>query len=841
MAQQQDGQPAELIRKAGDRLARLVWVTRLVLALERATPALVCIVAMPAGLTGLAWLGLFDRLPSWLAGLPLGLLLVAGLSGLWMLRTWRWPQRDEATARLDAASDRPEKPATSFADHQAPTTRDSGTALLWQLHRLRLARAIPALVLPKPQPDVARFDPYALRNLGFLLLAAGYFVSGGEGGGRLITALSLPGANEGAIGIREDGWIDPPSYTQVPPTILALQTADPRQGLSVKAPVGSKLVLRRSDGVLIKAEAQGGLGAEPAQKELRWTLTGDARLTLHLQSQREIKVAVTAIPDQPPMVTLTEPSKPDRKEGLGLSYHWEDDYGVASGALEIVGAVGPDQLLETHPPLLPPPQFPLAFGPDSRKGDGKTRLPLEEQAWGGIEVEARIRVRDDAGQLGESEPIRLTLPQRAFTKPLARALIEQRRALIVNPSQALKIREAVLALMIAPELFTPRLSHYLGLERIERGLARKHATPDQYIQSLIETADLMWSMAVALEDDGMSQAERALQAAQNALREAMERGASPEELKRLTDELRRAMDRAMRELAEKMLNERDPGAQSRFDPKNMQMITPQDLKNLMDRMEEAMRRGDMAEAQRLLEQLKNITRNMQAARPRSQQQSEMGKALDELDQMTREQQELRDKTFREGQQNKNSDRKKNFEDLERNQQALRDRMEEMRRSMRQRGADQKEFGEAEEAMRDAESALGQGKDGEAVDAQGRALEAMRKGGESLAQQMQRDGREMGEGQPDGDPSQSADGPDSGSPGNQQAEGQGNGETDPLGRGKPSKDVQDRAKLNDDGTRTAAEQRARSLIEEMRRRLGEVARPQIEIDYLQRLLKENGMR
>jgi hypothetical protein len=107
--------------------------------------------------------------------------------------------------------------------------------------------------------------------------------------------------------------------------------------------------------------------------------------------------------------------------------------------------------------------------------------------------------------------------------------------------------------------------------------------------------------------------------------------------------------------------------------------------------------------------------------------------------------------------------------------------------------------------------------------------------------MQQEGRGMGEGDPDGDPNQMADGPDSGQSGQQQADGQSGGERDPLGRSKPPPDAQDRAKLNDDGTRSAAEERARSLIGELRRRLGEVARPQAEIDYLQRLLKDNGMR
>ena len=849
MSEQPDGHSSDLIRKAGGRLARLVWQAQFVLAVERLWPQLLGFAAMLAGLVGLAWLGIWALLPPTLDFLPFGMMVLGFVITLWGLRKWRWPTRFEALARLDVLSGLTDRPASSFADRQANPGQHGATLLLWQAHQARLARQIGSLVRARPRSYVSQYDPYALRNVGFLLLAMGTIAGGGQNEFELIPALSRSGQQTADLAVREDGWIDPPAYTLVPPIILDLQGA-PHQGtVALKVPIGSKLVLRRSDGALVKAEAEGGLATDSTDsnpKDLRFSLTGDARLTLHLQGRHDVTIALTAIPDQPPMVTLNEAPKPDRKEGLSLNYHWEDDYGVASGSLDVIGAVGDNQLLETHPPLLPLPQLAMNFGPDVRKGDGKIRITLEEQGgggqnWGGIEVEARIRVRDDAGQLGESEPIRFVMPQRSFTKPLARALVEQRRALIVNPSQALKIRDAIQSLMIAPELFTPRLGHYLGLERIERGLSRKKISSGQYIQNLIDTADLMWNMAVAIEEEGLSSAERALQAAQNALKEAMDRGAPPEELKRLTDELRRAMDRAMRELAEKMLNEHNQDLQSRIDPKTMQMITPQDLKNLMDKMEEAIRRGDMAEAERLLEQLKNITRNMQAARPRSQQQSEMDKALDELDRMTREQQDLRDRTFREGQQGRNNDRQKNFQDLERNQQALRDRMEEMRRSMRQRGADQKEFGDAEDAMRDAEGALGQGQDGDAVDSQGRALEAMRKGGESLSRQMQQEGRGSGEGDPDGDPNQAADGSDSGQPGRQQADGQGNGDRDPLGRSKPSPDSQDRAKLNDDGTRTAAEERARSLIGELRRRLGEVARPQAEIDYLQRLLKDNGLR
>ncbi len=59
-------------------------------------------------------------------------------------------------------------------------------------------------------------------------------------------------------------------------------------------------------------------------------------------------------------------------------------------------------------------------------------------------------------------------------------------------------------------------------------------------------------MAVFLEDGDLSQAERDLRAAQEALRQALERGASDEEIKKLMQDLRAALDKYMQQLAEQM-------------------------------------------------------------------------------------------------------------------------------------------------------------------------------------------------------------------------------------------------------------------------------------------------
>jgi hypothetical protein len=82
--------------------------------------------------------------------------------------------------------------------------------------------------------------------------------------------------------------------------------------------------------------------------------------------------------------------------------------------------------------------------------------------------------------------------------------------------------------------------------------------------------------------------------------------------------------------------------------------------------------------------------------------------------------------------------------------------------------------------------------------------------------------------------QMGQGPGSGQPGGRQSRAQQ--ETDPLGR-----PMRSRGEYNDDTTvKVPGEidvQRARRILEELRRRFGESFRPQLELDYLERLLRD----
>src|SRR5208337_5640614 len=121
--------------------------------------------------------------------------------------------------------------------------------------------------------------------------------------------------------------------------------------------------------------------------------------------------------------------------------------------------------------------------------------------------------------------------------PLARALAEQRRLLALDSGQKDKVLTAIDALMIAPELFTPQMNVYLGLRFAHASLRRARDDAD-----LVAVSDFLWDMALHIEEGDAPQAERDLRAAQKALREALSRGASPEEIERLTQQLQKALD-----------------------------------------------------------------------------------------------------------------------------------------------------------------------------------------------------------------------------------------------------------------------------------------------------------
>lgn len=848
------------------RFGRLVAQARWSLWWEEAWPRLWLPLAIVLLFLTLSWLGLWlDTSPLWRT-VGLSLFTAAFLLSLWPLLRLRMPSRTRALDRLDRETGLSHGPARVLDDTLALGATDPGTKALWALHRKRAEEAVGRMRVGLPQPDMAKRDRYALRAAGLLALVTSAFVAGPEIGSRLAAAFDWRRVETASPSFRIDGWIDPPLYTRTPPLMIDLA-----RGQNLRAPIHSTVVVRIAGEGSAEVKPGKGLTPLPAKanqradmREERYKLDGSSELTVSTGFAHSVTLTIEAIPDRLPEIAFTMPPEVNARGTFTLSYKGQDDYGIASleGIVEKADNSKGRSLVQA-------PQLTLALpSHEENAPDTKSPIDLTNHAWAGAPVTIRLKAKDEAGQEALSETISFTLPQRPFTNPLAKALVEQRRNLVLAPDDRKRVQVALDALLIAPEEYTPQWGVFMGLRTAAERL--RVARTDQ---ELLDVAEWLWAMALQIEDGNLSDAERELRAAQERLKEAMDRGATDEEIRRLTEELRQAMDKFLREFAQRMQQNQQSQDQNQRIPPD-RMVSQDDLNRMLRQMEEAMRRGDVAEAQRLLEQLRNILENLQTAQPNSRMTDplgrEMNQAMQDLEDMAREQQNLRDETFRDGQnrrmqqgdrprqgqrqgqrqqgqrqqgqQGQQGEDQEQAEDgqggrdqdplgLKQRQQALREKLEELQRRMQGMGMQNEQgLGDAEQAMREAEGALGEGQDGPAVDAQGRALENLRRGMQGMAQQMQQ--MQQGDGQGN---EQAGDQPGQGNPqGNQQT---GQRDTDPLGRPTRNRDYSD-GRVEVPSASQSPAQRAQRILEELRRKLGDPSRPQEELDYFERLLRRN---
>jgi uncharacterized protein (TIGR02302 family) len=819
---------------------------------ERLWPALAAVVTVVGLFLAVSWLGVWLWLPP--------LVRAAGVLAFVALAIWaavpfislRMPGLSDGLQRLDRDSGLKHRPATAIADELAVTSQDPYSLALWNAHLERARQAAQALKAGLPSPRIAKRDPYALRGLVLIACIATFFAAGGERIKRVTTAFDWQGVVLPA-NFRVDAWVIPPLYTGKPPVILpGMHPGENFAQLTapVSVPANSTLVVRATGKVDLDVSGSGGV--TPSKEEVRAPAgTEEHRFTIAATGAASLRGvgddvtwAFNAIPDKPPVIALAKDPQQQGRGSLLLSYRLEDDYGVTAAQATFVRKDDGAPQGEEARPLYGPPDFALIL-PQARtkKGVGQTIKDLTDHPWAGAEVTMTLVAHDDGGNVGKSEPFTFRLPERVFGKPLARALVEQRRDLALDANARERVLTAVDALALAPDKFETGASVYLGLHTISQLLV--HAKTDDDLRDVVGR---LWSMAVDIEDGDMADAQASLRAAEEALRNALERGASDQEIKQLMDQLRAAMDRFMQALAQQLRNNSETHPLDR----NAKVLNQRDLKNMLDRLENMARSGSRDAARQLLSELEQMMENLQmGSADANDGDDDMMSQLDELGDMIRQQQDLRDRTFkqgqeqhrqrspqppggRQGQQQPGQQQGPGMGPLQQDQQALRDRLNKLLEDLKNHGFGQNQqgqdgqgqgpdgtdqLGRAGQAMGEAEGDLGKADPDGAVDAQGRALDALRKGAQSLAQSMQ---QQMGQGQ---------------GPGRVGRFGQPRAEqdTDPLGRPLRGHEYSDDSTVKVPGEIDV--QRARRIIEELRKRFGEIGRSQEELDYIERLLKD----
>lgn len=826
--------PQAIEQRTRARIDKAIGRARLVLLWEGLWPHIAALGVLAAVFLSLSWFGVWQMVPDWLRITGLGAFAVAALFLLIRLTRIAIPGRPAGLARVEHASGTAHRPATSYSDRLATAPDDPAAKALWNAHRRRLLASLSRLKAGQPEPHLAARDPFAFRFLAVLVLIVAYFYAGPDRAERVNQAF-VGGESIAAIAARIDAWVTPPAYTSRAPLFLTGETAR-ADGIAYSVPEGSIVTVRTGGGPGIEvvgltsageslaeavdATAQPAGGESGSPIEHQFTLSEAASVSVRRGDDEIATWQFSVEPDAPPTITLAGRPEPTASGALKLGFTIEDDYGVIAAEALFEPIVDANSTTEARP-LYPAPNFPLSLPQlRARAGSGETTRDLTSHPWAGRDVLLTLVAHDDASQEGRSAPTVITLPARRFHNPLARAVIEQRGKLALDANDAGNVADALDALTFAPDDSIDDYGNYLA---VRTAYHRLLAARDD--DGLRDVVDYLWSIALGIEDGDLSVTAQALRDAQEALRRALENGASDEEIARLTQELREAMQQFLQALAQEAM--RNPQLGSLPPDMNLETLRSQDLERMLDRIEDLARSGARDAAQQLLSELQNMLDNLRAGMPMmaDPQAGQMMQSLNELGEMIRRQQQLMDQTHRadrgldpdgEPGQMTAEQLEQALRQLQQQQGDLQQSLQELMEQMEGMGMQPNgKLGQAGEAMGDAGEALGEGRSGRAVGSQGQALDALRQGAQSMAQQLANRSRGNGPGGIRG--------------------GDNFPNTDPLGRPQRTTgpDLGTQVKVPDE----IDTQRAREILDAIRRRLSEPTRPLIERDYLERLLDQ----
>ncbi len=828
-------------------IARKVLLARLAETAERAWAAglwliLTCLAGLIVVLSGFA-----GALPAWgRYGLAAGFVvaLAAALKPLYALRL---PSHEEALRRIERASGLRHRPLVALSDEIADPNAGPDTRRLWQAHRARLANGLKRLSAGRPRSELPSRDPYALRYSLTIALIAVVALGGWDWRSRLAGSILHSGPAATAV-TSVDAWITPPAYTRRPPVMLSA-AARKADGGDITVPEGSVLVVRfngttRPALVLAKPNEDGTPGDELARPALKATA---AQGVFEAQAALKRPLTVVAsndgetlaqwriaiIPDAPPAASLTGDIEVTATGGFALPWKASDDYGVAglTAHFALVEETTRDGRGNGSPGLeYDPPTGTVALPRlNPRNAKGRAFFDFTAHPWAGRKVTVTLEARDQAGQVTVSKPVTFRLPERDFHKPLARALVEQRRDLVADPGAAPEIAKVLSALMLWPAGILDKSGLYLALREVAVSLYRAKGS-----DALKNVADGLWQVALMAEDGDMSAALRELDALRKELQKALADGAPPEKIAELMDKLRAALDRYVAAMNQQMQEAmRNGQLNNQQQVPEGQQIQAQDLKRMLDTIENLARSGARDAAQEMLSQLENILKNLQPGIGQMQrgQTPPMARMLEQLGEMMRRQQRLMDKTFRlpDGAQNGMSmqpdgqepgargSNQSPSQSLSDQQAALGRMLEELMRQLGRQGLQSPQsLGRSRRSMQGAADALKGQNRGEALGKQGEALDGLRESAQAMAKQLMQQG--------------------TGNQGNYGRHGEARGDNrDPLGRPLPTHG-EDTGPGRNMLPSASAMQRAREILDALRGRASDRTRSRLELDYIDRLLQ-----
>lgn len=837
-------------RRSGRTIAQaLRWATAS-MVIERVWPRAWPVVGVVFVFLGLALTGLMTVLPGPVHAFVLAAFAMAAVAAvLFGWRQFSAPRAESVRRRVERDSGLDHQPLAALSDDLVVGRGDAVAAALWAANRARAAQAASKLNVSIPEPDIARRDPFALRALAVMSLVIGIGAAWTDDPiDRLVSALTPTLSDPAARVAQIQIWVTPPPYTASPPLTRTWAPTDiPGDNPDIRAnapdilrvPAGSRILARivgGTDPVMRLGATEtpfqllsGTAETDPVAARRAFRVdtdvpdpdgTGDPVDLAFISDGQVVRTwPVRIVGDRAPSVEYTAPPASDGPR-LRLPYEANDDYGITDLAVVIQhqdGAALADGSTEVRASL-----------PMGRKRgqivSGAPVRDFSDHPWAGTPVSVRVEARDATGAVGATEDFVMALPFRTFNHPVARALAEARRSLVLpSPSIVDQVAATLDELSLRPARFYHDTVVFLGL-RIARGRLHHDGTLD----AIHDVQDLMWNLAIRIEDGEYALAERELLEAQERVRQAMQDGAGSDVLEQMMDDLTRSLEKFLDAARDEM----SPDSENLPADPSLEMLDADMFAEMIERARELMRMGNMEAARQVMAELGRMLQSVQSAvRGGSEMAEQMARAremMDGLRDLAERQQDLMDQSFEALRQQRGSpslpddpQAAPQNSDAASEQLELRQTLGELMLQMDNLlGSIPPEVGDAERAMRRAQGSLSDGDLPGAVRNQGDALSNLQQATENVAEQMAQQFGAMGR---------------------IQGQGQGSGlqpgrGSDPFGRGRQGF----QGASMDDGSvvvPTEAEmRRAQQLMQELRRRAGERSRPEIERHYIDRLLK-----
>lgn len=556
------------------------------------------------------------------------------------------------------------------------------TRLLWSYFEQQVLETFTKLKTPHPRALLSRQDPMALRFLAILFFVSGLSVAGSQSYTRIWDGMfSFAPSYTSSKAHKLSLWITPPEYTN---TAQMYFSGRENQDGALRIPEDSIIKLRLEANIrgmfkprfyngdtIIKPEHLGdgiyGLetkieqGTELAIKQLFFTrakwpyeLIKDAAPQISFSYPKEKKTEST-LKDEPTQETKKEPPS----EELDKSYEilagnqlrfpltLKDDYSVEDVTINMTL----DPMVEDKPLGEDFSEKRLVMSPPDTEFKIDPTYDLSWHSWSGLPVNVTFEAKDHKGQVAQTPSLSFILPERKFEHPVARSLVAVRKILAWNYEDDFTPQATDLAsLLNAPDFFNHDPVIFLAIQTASARLALvNEKSQNERTAAAKEIIKLLWVTAISVEDGDLALALSELRQAQKDLEQALaDPDTTEQEMAQLMENLQEKMQNYFTEMQREMQKRMENGEQMPQIPPDQlsEIITPDVLSKMLEKLQSAMKSGDKSGAQEMLSQLQRM---MDMMDPSNQMQlpldmQMMSEGINELQELIEKQESLRDQT-----------------------------------------------------------------------------------------------------------------------------------------------------------------------------------------------------